>query len=83
MKGHRGSKNLHRAGTRLRIVSLAANAQLDLRARSPGATPLPATVQSVFHPARNLMICLAWLRLFQKIVPGNYVFSQKAFGFGR
>jgi hypothetical protein len=44
------------------------------RSTGPGLFPLAAPR---FNPARELMICLGWLRLFQAIVSENPAISRR------
>ena len=82
MKEHLKSNYLRRASgadaspsvrTGIRTKRLAPRRRLG-ELNKPLATSAPS-----FHPARGLMICLGWLRLFQAIVPNGIPSARRPF----
>jgi len=72
MKEHPGSKYFHKAETRVRMATYAENGgsrPRRQRTKAPG--------QMAFHPAREFMIDLGWLRLFQRIFSPGVILAQE------
>jgi hypothetical protein len=75
MKEHPASRNFYKAtrsrtGTQAEIGSSRRRKQV-LRTIAPG--------QIAFHPAREFMIDLGWLRLFRKIFSPGVVLATEEF----
>jgi hypothetical protein len=76
MKAHPKSKSVQghsklEANRHTRTVSRAKNL------RHPEAPGSSTEVAPRFHPARGLLVCLGWLRLFQAIVSDGIQSTRK------
>jgi hypothetical protein len=64
---------------KLKIVHKDSNTGTDSRVRTSARTSRTAQAPTApFHPARGLMICIGWLRLYQTIISGAIPSSRRS-----
>jgi hypothetical protein len=79
MNVHPGLKHFCNRGSRLRIVTRTEHYAPRSRRQVPGTELLPVQTRAGSRPARELMIFLGWLRLFQRIVSPNHALGHRGF----
>jgi hypothetical protein len=69
-----------KAATPLRVVTRAETSGSRSRGQHAGTKPRSQQTMTILHPARELMICLGWLRLLQRICSPGVLIASKEFG---